>query len=215
MKIASGVVIATLCALCAGHSFLIHPDPDWKEVRQPECRIGKPEGPEFENLEYMQCPGPCGEDGNRFGSDHGHTTLARGQRLYMKWTKNNHNSGFVRFTLVPKALRMNKAAHDMFAFRYSCWEAGEISCEPGTNCGTDETKKRFQTEVEIPRVFPNGEYVLGWTWYGGTQYRHLNGKEGPMSELGDYWSLTMDVDPLKNVESKLKINRKYIRYIYP
>lgn len=104
--------------------------------------------------------------------------------MFMKWTKNNHFSGFVRFTLVPKSERMNKGAHDKFAFHYACWEAGEVGCENGDECGTDESRLRYQTEVEIPRIFPDGEYILGWSWYGGSKY--IDGSD--KAEYGDYYS---------------------------
>lgn len=176
---------------CArAHSFLIEPTADWTNNGQPECRIGKPDGPEFDHFEAMNCPGPCGETGvirggaEFFSESKGHTKLSRGQKLYMKWTKNNHQNGFVRFTLVPKSERMNKDAHNRFAFHYACWEAGEVGCEHGDECGTDEKNMRYQTEVEIPRIFPDGEYILGWSWYGGSKY--IDGSE--KAEYGDYWS---------------------------
>jgi hypothetical protein len=183
-------ILLVLAATANSHSFLISPQADWTNQRQPECRIGKPDGPQYAYFDAMNCPGPCGETGKiRYNSEffsesQGHTTLSRGQKLYMKWTKNNHQSGFVRFTLVPKSQRMNKDVHEKFAFHYACWEAGEIGCDPGDQCGTDENRRRYQTEVEIPRIFPDGEYILGWAWYGGSMYRDGSDK----AEFGDYWS---------------------------
>lgn len=183
--------IGTCFSLASGHSFLINPQADWLNNRQPECRIGKPDGPQFDHFPAMNCPGPCGETGLDptrgwyfFSEEHGNTLLQRGQKMYMKWTKNNHKSGFVRFTLVPKSERMNKGVHEKFAFHYSCWEAGETGCDASDECGTDEQRLRYQTEVEIPRVFPDGDYVLGWAWYGGTKYADGSDK----AEFGDYWS---------------------------
>lgn len=138
----------------------------------------------------MYCPGPCGEDrvemngGVFFNPNATPTMYRRGDKVMMKWTRNNHQSGFVRFTLVPKQYRMSKEAHDEFAFHYACWEAGERYCGPDEFCSTDEEGKMFETEVEIPRVYPDGEYTLGWSWYGGTRYRD----GGPKAEYGDYYS---------------------------
>lgn len=184
------VYLSLLLGLVYGHSYLINPTADWMIEKQPECRVGKPEDPDFGHLAPMNCPGPCGQtgplsfrsNGEFFSLTKGNTKLSRGQKLYMKWTRNNHFGGFVRFTLVPKSKRMEKHVHDMFAFHFSCWEAGETRCDG--HCGTDQKGKRFQTEVEIPSVFPDGEYVLGWTWYGGI--RHRDGSE--KSEYGDYYS---------------------------
>lgn len=193
-KSTSLVVTATLLIFATtidGHSFLIHPEADWLDRKQPECRIGKPDGPQFDSFAPMNCPGPCGQTGllqDRgwyfFSEDQGHTKLSRGQKMYMKWTRNNHFSGFVRFTLVPKSERMNKGVHDKFAFHYSCWEAGEVGCDANDECGTDEMRLRYQTEVEIPRIFPDGEYILGWSWYGGS--KHIDGSD--KAEYGDYYS---------------------------
>jgi hypothetical protein len=183
-------VIVLSVSVADGHSYLVNPQADWTDVKQPECRVGKPEGPQFDYIQPMNCPGPCGDTGKDsrgasfFSTEQGKTTLARGQKLYMKWTRNNHESGFVRFTLVPKSKRMDKGVHDMFAFHYACWEAGEIGCATPDECGTDQKGLRYQTEVEIPRVFPDGEYILGWSWYGGTQYKDGSQK----AEFGDYWS---------------------------
>jgi hypothetical protein len=193
-------VYLLLASTASSHSFLIEPTADWTNQQQPECRIGKPDGPQFAHFDAMNCPGPCGETGNIrnhaefFSESQGHTKLSRGQKLYMKWTKNNHQSGFVRFTLVPKSQRMSKEIHENFAFHHACWEAGEIGCENGDFCGTDEKRRRYQTEVEIPSVFPDGEYILGWAWYGGTMYRDGSEK----AEFGDYWSCA-------NVEIRGKI----------
>lgn len=168
------VGISVLISAVYSHSFLIVPEADWLNNDQPECRIGKPEDPGFENLEPLNCPGPCGVTGVRadrangefFSESKGMTTLQRGQTMLMKWTRNNHFGGFVRFTLVPKSQRMEKHVHEMFAFHFSCWEAGEIGCDGSWDCGTDESGLRYETNVVIPPVFHDGEYILGWTWYG-------------------------------------------------
>lgn len=170
------------------HSFLTNPPADWTNANRPECRVGGPD--DIPGLTPLNCPGPCGtgnveaNGGVFFNPNSPSTTLRRGETVYMKWTRNNHQSGFVRFTLVPKSDRMSKGIHDKFAFQFACWEAGLTSCSPGESCGTDQEGKRFQTPVEIPRVFPDGEYVLGWSWYGGTRYRD----GGPKAEYGDYYS---------------------------
>jgi hypothetical protein len=178
--VASAILLASQAA---AHSFLLHPLPDWTNQGRPECRIGAPVGL---GIPPMNCPGPCGSGAREsnggifFNPNQASTTMQRGEKMYMKWTKNNHQSGFVRFTLVPRTQRMDKSAHDKYAFHYSCWEAGLIDCGPNEFCGTDFTRKRYQTEVEIPRVFPDGEYTLGWSWFGGT----INYGKGPVSEYG-------------------------------
>lgn len=170
------------------HSFLINPSADWTNKDRPECRIGAPD--DIPGLQPMNCPGPCGtgnveaNGGVFFNPSAPSTLFRRGETVFMKWTRNNHQSGFVRFTLVPKQDRMDNAMHDKFSFHYACWEAGKTNCAQQEFCGTDQERIRFQTPVEIPRVFPDGEYVLGWSWYGGTRFRD----GGPKAEYGDYYS---------------------------
>lgn len=126
------VLAFTIFSVGHCHSFLIYPEADWLNANQPECRIGKPEGPAFDDLAPLNCPGPCGATGPLsdrgngvfFSETKGMTTVQRGQNVLMKWTRNNHFGGFSRFTLVPKSQRMVKHVHDRFAFHFSCWEAG-------------------------------------------------------------------------------------------
>lgn len=82
--------------------------------------------------------------------------------------------GFTRLTLVPKDKWTSKAAHAERAFWYSCWSAGREACSgadkdkaSGGRCYDDGDGSRFGTTVTIPRVVPDGEYVLGYAWYGG------------------------------------------------
>lgn len=74
---------------------------------------------------------------------------------------------------------MQKAIHDKYAFQFSCFEADRHFCTL-PHCGTDVYL--FRADITIPRIFPDGEYVLGWAWFGGT----VGGK----SYFGDYYSCT-------------------------
>jgi hypothetical protein len=175
----------------SAHSFLLAPKGDWTDYNQPECRMGGTNG-------YARnCWGPCGVDGNFFNPDQQPVTYSRGQYVNMQWAKNNHFSGFVRFTLVPKRSRMDFSKHEKFAFRYACWEAGKAPCGSGEFCGTDMEGFKYTANVQIPPVYPDGEYVLGWSWYGGSKFFPSNelkssygidGESGHRSEYGDYFS---------------------------
>ncbi|OSX71893.1 hypothetical protein BU14_0491s0001 [Porphyra umbilicalis] len=81
----------------------------------------------------------------------------------------------MRLSLVPAHQKGNAEVHAANAFRWSCWSHGRIRCGRG-QCGTDRTGSRYRQQVTIPDVFPDGLYVLGYSWYGG----HF--------EQGDYWS---------------------------
>jgi hypothetical protein len=175
----------------SGHSFLLSPTPDWINYAQPECRRGGTAGAVSEN-----CYGPCGTEQYFFDPNRQATTFSRGQTVSMQWGKNNHFNGFVRFTLVPKSQRMDFGSHDRFAFRYACWEAGSTACSPGEFCGTDLQGIKYTANVQIPAVYPDGDYVLGWSWYGGTRYFSsdemsrfgISSPGGHRSEYGDYFS---------------------------
>jgi hypothetical protein len=90
---------------------------------------------------------------------------------------------------------MDFGSHNKFAFRYACWEAGATPCN-GEYCGTDLHGIKYTADVQIPPVYPDGDYVLGWSWYGGSryfnsselQYRGINAPEGHRTEYGDYYS---------------------------
>jgi hypothetical protein len=185
------LIIFALMKQATGHSFLLAPKPDWTNYAQPECRRGGTDGAVQEN-----CYGPCGTAQYFFDPNQQATTVTRGQVLNMQWGKNNHFNGFVRFTLVPKSQRMDFGSHDKFAFRYACWEAGSTPCSPGEYCGTDLQGIKYTADVQIPSVYPDGDYVLGWSWYGGTRYYNneemqkngISAQPGHRSEYGDYYS---------------------------
>lgn len=160
----------------AAHSFLTQPKGDYGFWEKPECRVGGP--PHAPN---DSCRGPCIEESSwMFDKDAGvEDVYARGQNVHIKWTRNNHRGGFVRLALVPRDQRMNRTAHRDFAFWFGCFDMGNHRCQ-SPMCGTDERNIAYSALVRIPTVLPDGDYVLGWTWYGGIT--------SGLSYFGDYWS---------------------------
>lgn len=65
------------------------------------------------------------------------------------------------------------------AFRYACFASDPVPCSYD-QCGTDEARLMYRTTVQIPTVYPDGIYVLGWAWFGGAVRKS--------SFFGDYWS---------------------------
>ncbi len=126
-----------------------------------ECRIGGP------NNSPEHCAGPCiAEDSYFYKKDAACTTWHRGATMDVLWARNNHRYGFVRLALVPKHDRMNHRAHEKYAFHFACYDSQQTRCNDEKYfCGTDIYK--FGTRVVVPNV-PDGEYVLGWTWYGAS-----------------------------------------------
>jgi len=84
----------------------------------------------------------------------------------------------LRLTLVHPKDRYNHQAHTRNAWRWSCWSYGEENCpnRSAKECGNDERGRRYKQQVTIPPVFPDGLYILGFAWYGGTGWQ------------GTYWS---------------------------
>lgn len=82
-------------------------------------------------------------------------------------------------TLVPWGKRFSGFRHARNAFYHACWAACIRRCRPATEpCGTDMGKppRAHTQKVTIPAAFPDGDYALGWAWYGG------------WPQMGDYYS---------------------------
>lgn len=158
------------------------------------------------------CAGPCdlrairGHFANHGSPDNPAAVYKRGQKVAIKYQRNNHGpGGFNRFTLVPPGKMMDKATHTRNAFHYSCWGANPVQAS-GAELGKDKygystvgndgeehnyPKGYYKTIITIPSVIPDGKYVLGWVWHGGVG----GGVKGnspqepsPYGYFADYWS---------------------------
>jgi hypothetical protein len=136
------------------------------------------------------CPGPCNLDFTKYpgGANHPNSsnpaaTYKRGQMVTIKYNRNNHPpGGFIRMTLVPVSKIMDKAEHAKGAFHFSCWGAGVTQAtqaeitrdDKGFNIvGNDGDQHSsppayYSSDIIIPDVVPDGDFVLGWVWFGGT-----------------------------------------------
>lgn len=156
-------VLAALFIYAEAHSFMSVPEPMSNEET---CRIGGPRG--FE----ANCPGPCPNRHFREDKtpDMPSRTWRRGERVEVRWTKNNHLDGFVRLALVPIDQMWDKSAHQKYAFYFGCWSDQKIECnefERHRDCYYDQENLAYKTQVTVPTIYPDGVYVLGWVWYGG------------------------------------------------
>lgn len=107
----------------------------------------------------------------------------RGQKVDVGWARNSHHGGFVRLSLVPVPLMQDRAAHERFAIEYGCWETGAYNCNVvGGWCGTDRNKTAYGRTITVPTIFPDGDYVLGYVWFGGLHYQREHG------QFPDYFS---------------------------
>lgn len=132
-----------------------------------------------------KCGGPCISEVSWFYNVSAHldpTLWNRNQRATVVWTRNGHRYGFIRLTLVPIEKRMSFSAHAKYTFHYACFESNPSNCDPDEfNCGTDDII--YTTEFKVPKV-PDGDYVLGWSWYGAAAQTNNE----VWYNFGDYWS---------------------------
>ena len=166
-----------LAAFASAHSYMVWPPADWRTPNHAWCRRGGP--PRFSD---DNCAGPCIANGTWSLSPTPTTTVwRRGGWARAAWNRNNHRTGFVRLSLVPVHSRMNASAHAEAAFHYTCFDSTRVPC--GEVCGTDTWD--YETRFQVPRV-PDGEYVLGWAWFGGYA-RNADAATGSY-HFGDYYS---------------------------
>lgn len=89
----------------------------------------------------------------------------------------------MRLSLVPVDAMMDKGVHERLAFHYSCMNSGLHRCENRSYdvCGNDAAGLAWQGNAAVPTTHDDGVYVLGWSWYGGGDFRGR-------SFFGDYYS---------------------------
>lgn len=99
---------------------------------------------------------------------------------------------------------MSKAAHSRNAFSYSCFGATPViaTAEERSvdrwgfsivgNDGKTTSPGYYESTITIPPVIPDGKFVLGWVWYGGTggETSDVPYTEEPWWKgyFSDYWS---------------------------
>lgn len=163
--VAAACLTATFSSPSRAHSSMTTPT---SMSHTTDCRVGGPPG------KHRNCPGPCPNVMLRstgLGSSPASpaATYARGQRVLLRWARNNHEGGFVRWALVPLTQMGDPAAHQRFAFHWGCWSAGRFRCTDKNRrrlCVDDRLNQRWGTaysgRVVIPAVVPDGNYVLSF-----------------------------------------------------
>lgn len=156
------------------------------------------------NVPIGTCPGPCDVTSDTFlkntSPDRPAAVYGRGETVTVKYSRNNHSpGGFVRLTLVPLDKMMDEETHKRNAFHYSCWGANTA---PATRADIAQDRFGFNVagsdralynvvDVTIPTVVPDGDYVLGWAWFGGiadSTGGQLSSKRSPPKLFADNWS---------------------------
>lgn len=187
------VMVIILACMCTGvaHTLLTWPRP----VKAKHCRLGG------ENNE--ECSGPCQIGAVR---NTGMAPVQRGETLRVRYQTNNHAGGFARFSLVPAKQRKSFDAHERYAIHFTCFndEQRSYNCKSNNSdttplpsntrtghgrgqpelgeCGTSGDNLAAFADVPIPDVYPDGEYYLAYSWYGGLEW------DQSTSFFGTYWS---------------------------
>lgn len=118
------------------------------------------------------CPGPCPNTELRLDQtkDNPSIRTKRGAKVFINILRNNHDGGFVRWSLVNLKDKMNKVVHEEKTFLITCADLRPTKCKKKTakrDCTYDRTNEYFKHLIQIPENIPDGVYVLGWAWYGG------------------------------------------------
>lgn len=107
------------------------------------------------------------------------TTFAPGATIDVRYPRNNHLGGFIRWAIVPRG-KESKAAFDANVFHYTCRESGATCLPAGTNAvyagdnGAPENSILCGDKITLPNWLPAGDYVLQWTWMSaGSSYGKL------------------------------------------
>lgn len=83
----------------------------------------------------------------------------------------------MRWTIVPIDKMWDKETHDQMAIDFGCWNVGRFKCNKfdfHRDCKYDRQNEAFSKMLYIPPIYPDGDYILGFTWFGGGQkYGHF------------------------------------------
>lgn len=162
------LVFCVIATTARSHNWLTKPEAYNKRFPTGDCR-----GAGCTNA----CPQILFPDEMRNTPNRPGAYWRRGQVVKVAWARNNHHGGLFRLSLVPVPKMHQRGAHATFALEYGCWESGEYDCgKEGDPCGTDRKKKAYRRYVKIPTVFVDGDYVLGYVWYGGLHFKKKHGQ---------------------------------------
>ncbi|GAB9477926.1 Dead/deah box RNA helicase, partial [Globisporangium polare] len=107
------------------------------------------------------------------------TSFAPGATIDVRYPRNNHLGGFIRWAIVAKG-KESKSAFDSAVFYYTCRESGSQCLPLGTNSvyagdnGAAENAILCGDKIKLPDWLPAGDYVLQWTWMSaGSSYGHV------------------------------------------
>jgi len=159
-----------------GHSYVTQPVTLTNQAQsETGCRVDAvgTYGPGGTN-----CPGPCDNSGGSIATQTTPYPTQRGATIDVRWARNNHPGGFVRFAWAPTSSTTN-AQFDAYSYRFECFEKGPFCAPSGagaTGDATTDTQTGCGTNITVPAWVTDGTWTLQWAWFGGYDM------------LGDYYS---------------------------
>lgn len=107
----------------------------------------------------------------------------RGDTVKVCYARNNHHGGLSRLSLVPVSVMNDRTWHSRLTLLHTCFNTGRTACDNSggpksmrdMDCGTDRSHVVLCHEIRIPRIYPDGDYVLGHVWYGGVHFKRAHG----------------------------------------
>jgi hypothetical protein len=118
------------------------------------------------------------------------TSFEAGEKIDVKYWRNNHLGGFIRWSIVP-AGQETKANFDKNAFYYTCRESGPTCLPKGQNTKYAGDSSGSNTiscgdSITLPDWLPAGDYTLQWMWFGvGSSYGNLGWAEPQFKSCAD------------------------------
>lgn len=164
----ASVVVLGLIYGAIGHSYVTDPiSRSNQKQSNAGCR-----GP--------ACLGPC--DVPLASKTRAAITVSRGDQITIKWPRNNHAGGFIRFAWASTSQSDSHDAFDAHVHQINCHETG--GCFPdspsdpngGDSGAGDGSSRACSSVLTVPPHLSDGDWTLQWAWFGGA------------FALGDYYS---------------------------
>ncbi|KAJ9072895.1 hypothetical protein DSO57_1022362 [Entomophthora muscae] len=118
------------------------------------------------------CKTACDSPKNKANIGPGTLIVKRGDKMTVKWKRQNHPGGFVRLAMVPLKDSDEESKFDSNPIKYVCYET---NCKEsvhqeilGKNNGPGDGL--CSTDIHIPGNLHDGPVTLQWKWYGGGVY---------------------------------------------
>ena len=157
------LLLAAWFTVCCAHYVLIQPRPySGQQCHKPHCKN----------------PCPYANSQNKKPV----VTWKRGQKVTVRWQRNNHIGGYYRMSLVPVKHMFNFWWHKRTAFQWGCWTQGKYICRKRPVCGTDQKGLASSGPMTVPQIYPDGVYTFAMVWYGGLDYT------GKSPKFDDYYT---------------------------